>query len=410
MNPLRPGRRRVLAAAGLALLPRVAAADETVDVAIVGAGLAGLTAARVLIAARKKVLVLEARDRIGGRTFTDASAGFAFDSGAAWIAPGPLAKELGARLLPGPEVGAIVLDGKPLTAEQQAAFKKSADQMAAYLKEVRTRFPDATPAQVLHPSQPLDQLAFVQLADRPPYDRTNAVDGGIGAAVARWGAKVPVKTGTRVLRFDSTRREVEIVTTKGAFLARSVIVTLPLGVLNGGHVGFAPPLSQKKRDALAAGSMASSMQVGIAFAAGQPKAPANAWLSGLAKAGLAFEALVRPQDRDLAIVVLNGYAARQIEEQGASASTAFALTALAEVYGNDLRAAFRASVASRWGHDPFALGAWSLGARGVAEVLAAPHDGRILFAGEATEERSGTIEAAYASGLRSASEAKALLR
>jgi monoamine oxidase len=181
-------------------------------------------------------------------------------------------------------------------------------------------------------------------------------------------------------------------------------------VLGGGHMGFAPPLSQKKRDALAASPMASCIRIALSFQPGMPKTPANAWVTGLSKAGLPFDALLRPQNRDAAIVVLEGYAARQVEDAGASASGAFALNILGEIYGNDVRAAFRGSVASHWGHDPFALGAWCVAAPGAAAILAAPHNERVFFAGEATAENPGTIEAAYASGLRAAAEVKALLR
>jgi monoamine oxidase len=88
----------------------------------------------------------------------------------------------------------------------------------------------------------------------------------------------------------------------------------------------------------------------------------------------------------------------------------FALSTLAEVYGKELRAAFAGAVASRWGRDPLSAGAWCVGPKGAAAVLAQPHNDRLLFAGEATEEGGGTIEAAWTSGLRAAGEAKALLR
>ena len=95
-------------------------ADET-DVIVLGGGLAGLTAARALMADKKKVLVIEARDRIGGRTVTDTSLGFAFDTGA--MAAGridsrDLAKELGGKPVPKPQAGAIVLGGKALSIGQ----------------------------------------------------------------------------------------------------------------------------------------------------------------------------------------------------------------------------------------------------------------------------------------------------
>ena len=76
------GRRRVLLGAaglvpGLALGTRAARADnDEVNIAILSGGPAGLTAGRALVADRKKVLVLQERDRIGGRALTDTSLGF----------------------------------------------------------------------------------------------------------------------------------------------------------------------------------------------------------------------------------------------------------------------------------------------------------------------------------------------
>ncbi len=404
-------RRALLGAAGLALVPAAARAVTDADVVIVGAGLAGLTAARTLMAANHKVLVLEARDRIGGRAFTDTGLGFAFDLGAAWLGPGALMKELGAKPAPGPEVSTIALGGKPLAADRLAQYAKTAETMAAKLKDARARQPGVDPATVLRASDPAEQLAFFQLTTRPPFETVTSLDGGIGAAVARFGARVPVKRGTQVVRIDSTGPDVEIVSTTGTVQARAVIVTLPVGVLAGGHFGFAPPLRPPKRAALAAAAMAPCLRIAVAFSHGAPKAPANALLSGITRGGLPFDALVRPGNRDAAIVVLNGYAATQVEDTGPSAAGAFALSALAEVYGNDLRAAFKGSLASRWGHDPFALGAWCAPVPAIATALAAPHDTRVIFAGEATEAaNAGTLEAAFASGLRAAGEAKALLR
>jgi monoamine oxidase len=400
----------LLGAAGLALAPRAAWAADEVDVAILGGGLAGLAAGRALVADKKKVLVLEARDRVGGRAVTDMSLGFPVDLGAAWLAPGPLAKELGGKLLPGPDVGAIVLSGKPLTAEQMADYAKAADRMAALVKDLHSRLPDADPAAFIRPLTPNEQLAFSRLLNKPPFAVTQPLEGGIGAAVARLGAKVPVKLGTRVLRINSTGQFIEVVTTTGTLQARAVIVALPVSVLGGGHMGFAPPLSQKKRDVLAATPMASCMRIAVSFQPGMPKTPANAWVTGITRAGVPFDAFLRPQNRDAAILVLESQAARQVEESGANASSAFALTALAEIYGNDVRAAFRGAVASHWGRDPFALGAWCVPSKGAVATLAAPHGERIFFAGEAMADGAGTMDAAYASGLRAAAEAKAALR
>lgn len=407
-------RRTLLGAAGLALAPAVARAadgDLAADVMIVGAGLAGLTAARALMAAGKKVLVLEARERVGGRAFTDASLGFAFDTGAAWLPAGALAKELGGRPVGGPEVSAVSLLGKPLAAEALTEFARTAETMTRRLEEARARQPGVAASAVLFANTPAERLVLARLAAPAPFEQASSLEGGVGAAVARFGARVPVKLGAPVVRIDSTGPHVAVVTTAGPLYARAAIVTVPVGVLAAGPFAFAPPLRSPKRAALAGNAMMASLRVGLSFARGMPRTPVNALLSGLTRAGVPFEALVRPSNRDAAVVVLTGAAAAQIEEKGPSASGAFALSALAEVYGNDLRAAFTGSQASRWGHDPFARGAWCAPAASAAAALAAPHDTRVLFAGEATEAaHAGTLGAAHASGIRSAGEAKALLR
>ncbi len=394
--------------AGMAAVTPACADD--LDVIVLGAGLAGLTAARALMADRKKVLVIEARDRIGGRVFTDTSLGFAFDTGAAWIAPGPLAQELGARPVPGPTAAAVVLGGKPLAADKLKEYADSAQVMAATFKELREKAPLLDPARVIHPRDQLEQLAFFELLNRPPYDMQQGLEGGIGAAVAHVHAKVPVKLSTRVVRVDTTRSVVEVISTAGSLQARAVIVALPVSVVP--NIGFAPPLDLKRRDALSKVTMAAHTRVAVAFSQPVLKTPPDLWLTGVTVGGVPFDALLRPQNRDAAILVFNGPPARQVDEMGPSAAGSFALTALAEIYGKEIRPAFKGAVATRWSRDPLAQGAWCLGVTpAVASLIRAPHQERVFFAGEATEsEKAGTIEAAWASGLRAAAEAKAMLR
>src|ERR671916_3296822 len=80
-------------------------ADKRVDVVIVGAGLAGLTAARELDAASASVVVIEAQDRVGGRTMAGSVAGTTVEMGGQWIGPnqrliGALASEVGVETFP----------------------------------------------------------------------------------------------------------------------------------------------------------------------------------------------------------------------------------------------------------------------------------------------------------------------
>ena len=89
-RPFSRERRRLLQGIGAAVAfggfsARLLAQAAPIDVIVIGAGGAGLTAAKELLAAGIGVLVLEARDRIGGRAFTDTSLGVAWDRGCSWL-------------------------------------------------------------------------------------------------------------------------------------------------------------------------------------------------------------------------------------------------------------------------------------------------------------------------------------
>jgi monoamine oxidase len=407
---MRLRRRLFLAGAGASLcLPASAATDP--DVAIVGAGVAGLTAARALMQAGKRVLVLEARDRIGGRTVTDTSLGFPFDRGAAGLTPGSrLARALGVRLTPAPFLAAILVNGKELGREDYDRYDKLTAGLEKKIEEVRKALPGVDPRRVLAPHDPLEQVALTELMRRSPFSEEQAVPEGVGLLVARWAAHVPVKTATRVLRIDSTGRLVRLVTPGTEVQARCAVVTVSAGVLATGRPGFAPPLEADRRAALAALPMALADKVAVGFSRRVLDASSDLRLTALTRHGRVMDALVRPGGREAAIVTVVDDEARQLEAGGPNAAGALALSMLAETFGDKLRSAFAGARSTAWGQDRYARGAWSLARPGHGEaraILAKLHGDRLFFAGEATAD--GTLEGAYASGLRAANEALALL-
>ncbi|HTR83816.1 MAG TPA: NAD(P)/FAD-dependent oxidoreductase [Reyranella sp.] len=398
-------RRSLLAAPAIALLARSATAAEP-EVAIVGAGIAGLAAARTLMAANRPCLVLEVRQRIGGRTFTDTGLGFPFDHGAAGI-EGELARELGAKTAPAVGTASIYVHGKALTEAEYAQFAKASAADAKMIDKVAKELPGVDPRQVINATSPLERLALAERLRRTPFAPEPSAVEGVGTLVARFGAKVPVKLGVKVIRFDSTGPTVQVVSAAGEWGVKAVIVTVPVGVLAAGELSFAPPLKADRKAAIAALSSGSYDKVAIAFTRKVLDVPADTRLIGLTRAETVVDLLLRPQGKEAAIMLCEGEEARQLEAAGPSAAGATALSAVAEIFGKEVRTAFAGSQSTRWTQDPFSRGAWSVGPDKQRAVLAAPHDERIFFAGEATD--SGRLDGAYVSGVRAAKEALALL-
>jgi monoamine oxidase len=383
---MRLGRRSLLAVTLAAPFAQPAQAADT-DVVVIGAGVAGYAAGYTLVGARKTVIVLEARERTGGRVFTDMTLGLPFDQGA------PTRAE--------PAGMSLMVDGKELSHEDYQRFGKTSDEMARLIGALHKEAPGFDPRVVARPKDSLERLAFeVQLRRTPfpPFTRLPVAEG-----------KVPARINTRVIRIDSTGPLVRLVTLGGEVQARAVIVTVPTGVLAAGGLSFAPPLRSDRQTAIAALPMAQADKVCVTFSRRVIDAPDDTRVLAWTKQQTVIEALLRPGGREAAVLTYRGEEARQLEANGASAAVAGAITALAELFGKDVRSGFLRGASTRWGLDPYARGAWADGPMEARRALAAPHDGRIFFAGEATDGAGGVAGAA-ASGQRAAKEALAALK
>ena len=184
-----------------------------------------------------------------------------------------------------------------------------------------------------------------------------------------------------------------------------MIVTVPVGVLAAGAISFAPPLSGAKLAAISALPMTIYDKVAVSFSKKVFDAPADTRMIALAGAPRIVEARLRPHNQEAAIVYFEGEDAKAMEARGPTAAGAQALSALAEVFGKEIRPALVGSQSTRWGLDPLSRGSWSTGPAAQRAVLAMPHHERVLFAGEATEGNGATAAAAQASGLRAAKQA-----
>ncbi len=190
-----PGRRSFLVATGasavaLALPSTTRAQAAAIDVAVIGAGGAGLTAAKQLAAAGFKVLVLEARDRIGGRAWTDTSSvGVPWDRGCSWLhssAVNPLvayARANGFETLPDRYLRFVYDGSKRLSEAGTTGLRALSDRMNRELEAAGRRGLDI----------PAEQAFTLETRQDPWYPLAAATADGLGGcrAVQFFGAGQP---------------------------------------------------------------------------------------------------------------------------------------------------------------------------------------------------------------------------
>lgn len=404
------------------------------DVAIVGAGAAGIAAARRIAAANRRFVVLEASDRIGGRCVTEsATFGAPFDLGAHWIhrpdgnlltgsaqataldvysAPRGQAVRIGPRNARDSELEGFVTAMVRARRAIVDAGRSRADGPAARALPADLGDWRPTIEFVLGPFACGKDLASVSAADlaRVPERENDAFcRQGYGALIAKLGAGLPIRLSTPVTRIEWDRGGVDVATAKGPVRARAAIVTVSTNVLVSGKIVFKPEIARRQIDAAAALSLGSYDHIALDI----PRNPMN-----LQRDDLVFEKssgrrtaalLANVSGTSLHLVEVAGDFGRELSAKGEAAMIEFAREWIASLFGSTAKNAIKRSYATRWNEDPFVMGAMSGATPGSVDarkILAEPFAGRVWLAGEALHETQwGTVNGAWESGQRTAEAA-----
>ena len=385
-------------------------------IVIVGAGAAGLTAAKELQGLEQDFLLLEASHRIGGRAYTEALApGIPFDLGAHWIMSpsiNPLTSLAGDDQLRLDEAdkhfsaARYFEDGKwlPEDSDQKlgAYWDKQFDAMARVMADHR----DTSVFDVIDNDDrwaPYFHMFFAQdftrdvdqasVRDTQAFLREEedlAVAGGLGNLLAQYGADLPVTLNSAVRRIDYSGPRIKVDTAKGRIEADKVILTVSNGVLSTRGIEFLPALPDWKLNAIEGLPLGSHIRMALTF--DKPvlhELPRYFTVNSSGDGPIHFRN--QPFGHDYVEIVTGGRMAEWMEKSGERATIDFVLTKLREVAGNGAVPDPLRHIVSAWNRDEWVKGAYSCARPGAAEqrpILAQPIDDRIFFAGEATSSNS----------------------
>ena len=427
--------------------PAVVAAAVQKKILVIGAGLAGVTAAGALQKQGHDLLIVEARDRIGGRTWTSTKWNDApVDLGASWIHGvngnplTPLAQQIGAefRLTNYDSAITYATAGQPLSAQTETRLEQLQGKVQAALTQAQAADQDLSIDEVIAAAFKADHLSaddqrllnFIlngtleqEYAGSTSelsaqwYDDAAAFAGDDGIFVNGYRLLVndlsnglAINLSQTVQTVDWSNAQVRVRTDKAEYLVDQVIVTLPLGVLKAGNVKFTPALPQAKQNAIEQLGMGVLNKCYLRFAAAFWPTDVD-WLEYVPEQRGAWTEWVSLMRTHKLPVLLGFNAAEQgraIEAWTDEQIVASAMQTLRIIFGNAIPDPLDYQI-TRWASDPYALGSYSFNPVGYTPALrtelAKPLGQKVFFAGEATEaQHFSSAHGAYLSGLRAAKE------
>ena len=403
-----------------------------VEVAVIGGGAAGIAAARRLHDAGVDCLLLEARNRLGGRIFTDTRSGYPLDLGAGWLHS--------ANVNPWTEIAAK--QGKTVdkttppwmrpspqpkfSLEEQREFRAASSAFFERVDEAAKQTPDRPSSECLETGNRWNPLIgsvctyiagaepeLVAMGDFERYRDTELnwrVVEGYGAAIVAHAVGIPAVLDCEVTRIDHSGARLEIETSKGVLVAAQAIIALPSTIIAQNETLFAPALPDKT--AAARGlplGLADKLFIALDRA---DEFAADSRLYGAADVTETATYHMRPFGRPVIEGYFGGRNAWALEKGGERAFFDFAVRQLTGILGNNFAKRLKPLGMHLWGADPFARGSYSYAPPGHVNDrarLASPIDNRLFFAGEAcSPDFFTTAQGAHRTGIDAAKAVLAL--
>ncbi len=424
--------------------------DSKQKVIVIGAGIAGLTAAKYLQERGCDVEVLEARSRIGGRIWTDESMGDPIDFGASWIhgfRHNPITKiakeakislkhseydniglydEKGLRLTQ-EKLQAVVKNGRQLLRRaQHYANRQSTDiSTGQAIREVlkyanlnakeKELFYWHVSTMELDPAMEFEGLSAWSDRERKFGGDDVLFPNGYGQvpnAMAK-GLEIRLNQQVELIEWVQSGKGARVKTATNSFEADHVLVTVPLGVLKKGNIRFSPSLPAQKQNAIDRLQMGNLNKVVLKF--DEAKWPMDIeWFSHASSERGYFPEFMnwaKLTGKPYLMGFVGNAQSLKLDLLTENDQKREALSVLSKLFPAMERSKLEEFRYSAWAKDEFAYGSYSclpVGVSGKEYDVMAESIGTLGFAGEGTMRRyPGTVHGAYLSGIR---EAKRILK
>ena len=408
------------------------------DVIIIGAGSAGLSAAKELARQGISFIVVEASHRIGGRAYSEEIAPDVwFDLGCAYIVAGSdaknhidesnpfidFAKNQGAVIEEYHYDAHYIYNGRPLDDNEMKAREEYYKECEEAIRSSVEGGDDCAISEIIDLENPyatpyIDMMAVTAPKD---LDEASAADffhkveeyvdytalRGYGNLVAQWGSDVKVSLNTKVESVDWSGKDVLVKTVKGSIRARCLISTVSNGILAAQHIHFKPRLPDWKLEAIQGLPMGAENKIGVHFTKDVFGPGASGYYQSWSSEAQGAYIEVNLMSTNVVSVFMGGRSSIWMEKQGQQAAHEFAVDRIADIFGNDIRQSVGRSIVTAWVTDPWTLGSYACALPGQfhqRESLPLAIDNKLFFAGEATARANGTCNGAYWSGVRAARE------
>lgn len=407
------------------------------DVVIIGAGAAGIGAGLALTRLQIPFVILEAKNRIGGRAYSeDTSIGGLWDHGCHWLHSAEInplrviADKIGHpyRATTMEWVARYYLNGNCLDDHEIAHVRAAVNRYFEQADEPLPEGSDRAAAELIDrtspyatylrdvvsaiTSAPPDELS---LRDNNRYAGTDLdypVSGGYGALMARLATELPIRLNCPVTGIEVVGSGVTVAAPQGNLRVKAVILTVSVGVLAAGRIALSPGLPGSVTKALQHVRLGDVEKIALEVT-GRPFDGMSDTTIRVAEGSQGFFAEIHPYGRPLIVTHVSGPLGRELSGSGDKAAGDFITDRLVNAFGANVRKAVGRAKVTTWRHDPDVQGAYSyvrVGHADAREALIAADLAPLYLAGEAmTLDHYSTCHGAYLSGLRTAHKAASRL-